>query len=108
MPRPNYTLIAELERSLLGIALSSDTFAAASLAFRRAGMCLSHQPVADVSDIPVQVARCAQCDQTMRLGKSGEWEVLRSTPAGSPACLGFGPSAPFLLGAGERVLPIRW
>ncbi len=81
MARPNRTLIATLEHALLGIAPPAGSVTAAAMMLRAAGTCLTHQPVADVSRVPVQFARCAQCGRGMGLGESGYWEVLKAAPA---------------------------
>ena len=99
MPRPNATLIAVLEHALLGIAPAAGSAGALAVGLRGAGTCLTHQPVADVSRIPVQFARCAQCGRGMGMGESGDWEVLRSAPVLR------GPDV--ILEPGERVLPLR-
>jgi hypothetical protein len=76
-PRSNPTRIAALEQELLGIRPEPGTWAAAALALRRAGTCLTHRPI-DVSVLgeqPGSRAVCAGCGRAMRLCEGGEWQI---------------------------------
>jgi hypothetical protein len=75
MSRPNHTQIAVLKHTLLGIAPPAGSAGAMSVRLRRAGTCFSHQPVVDISHVPVRLARCAGCGRGMELGESGDWEI---------------------------------
>jgi hypothetical protein len=78
-PRANPTRIAVLEHELLGIPPEPGTAAAVTVALRRAGTCLNHDPV-DVTcvDDPGPNAMCAGCGAAMVLGAQGSWVVAGS------------------------------
>lgn len=77
-PRPNPTAIAVMENDLLGIPPEPGTAAAVCVALRRAGTCLTHDPI-DVTcvDDPGPNAMCAGCGAGMVLGENGAWVVAR-------------------------------
>ncbi|MGW2209934.1 hypothetical protein [Streptomyces sp. NPDC001781] len=75
-PRANPTKIAVLEHDLLGILPQPGTSAAAVIALRRVGTCLTHQPV-DTTTLgsPQSVGVCGRCGAAMVLGDDGGWTV---------------------------------
>jgi hypothetical protein len=82
-PRANPARIAALEHELFGTQPEPGTWAAVTLALRRAGTCLTHRPV-DISTLderPGTRAVCAGCGRPMRLGDDGAWQVARDDPA---------------------------
>lgn len=75
LPRPNQARIAVLEHDLLGVRPLPGTAAALTVSLRSAGMCLTHQPIADTNVVgPVSSGVCARCGRPMALGESGNWE----------------------------------
>ncbi|WP_234427273.1 hypothetical protein [Streptomyces capuensis] len=72
--RADPTRIAVLEYELLGIAPEAGSVAAATIALRRAGTCLSHNPV-DVSTISEPgLTMCGRCGCFLVLD-GGVWVV---------------------------------
>ncbi|MEU9921896.1 hypothetical protein AB0H51_11465 [Streptomyces griseoluteus] len=75
-PRANPTTIAVLEHDLLGIPPQPGTAAAAVIALRRVGTCLTHQPVDTTTmNSPQPVGVCGRCGAAMVLGDDGGWTV---------------------------------
>ncbi|MEU5596838.1 hypothetical protein [Streptomyces sp. NPDC020298] len=76
-PRPDYTRIAVLEHDLFGIQPEPGTAAALVIGLRRAGTCLTHQPV-DTTMLgdPVHVGICARCGTSMTLNEDGHWVTV--------------------------------
>ena len=74
-PTASPTRIAVLEHDLLGVQPLPGTAAALAVGLRGAGVCISHQPVADTEVVgPVTAGVCARCGRQMVLGESGNWQ----------------------------------
>lgn len=76
-PRPNPTRIAVLEHDLLGLKPEPGSWAAASIAMRKAGTCFQHQPV-DISafeDGPGTVMLCTGCGNHVTPTEDGRWSI---------------------------------
>lgn len=78
-PRANPTRIAVLEHDLLGIPPEPGTAAALTIALRRAGTCMTHEPV-DVTTFgdPRPVGQCGRCGAHMVLDDGGAWVVAEA------------------------------
>ena len=72
--RPNYTAIAVLEHDLFGIQPRPGTAAALTIALRKVGNCMTHQPVETTTfGQPGQSGLCARCGREMVQDNNGEW-----------------------------------
>ncbi|MFI1371332.1 hypothetical protein ACH4UY_04880 [Streptomyces longwoodensis] len=78
-PRADHTRIAVLEHDLLGIPPEPGTAAALTVALRRAGTCVQHDPV-DVTTFgdPQPSAMCSRCSTCMVLDEHGRWTPARA------------------------------
>lgn len=75
-PRPNYTSIAVMEHDLLGIKPEPGTAAAAVVALRQVGTCLTHQPVeTTVLNDSARNGMCTRCGRILVLNGEGDWVV---------------------------------
>ena len=78
-PRANPTRIAVLEHDLFGIPPEPGTAAALTIALRRAGTCVEHDPVDVTSFGDVRPsALCGRCGTCMVLGEDGDWTSARA------------------------------
>jgi len=76
VPRPNYTSIAVMEHDLFGIQPKPGTAAAAIVAMRHIGTCVTHQPVEPTGlGDPAPNGMCHRCGRTMVLNDLGDWAV---------------------------------
>lgn len=74
-PRANPTRIAVLEHDLLGIPPEPGTAAALTIALRRLGSCIEHEPVETTGLGEQPNAMCTRCGATMVQDDDGTWIV---------------------------------
>jgi hypothetical protein len=75
-PRPNPTRIAVLEHDLYGIQPEPGTPAALTIALRRTGTCITHDPVEITSMTDNRAnALCTGCGAHMIHSRDGGWRV---------------------------------
>lgn len=73
-PRPNYTAIAVMEHDLLGVQPEPGSIAAVTIALRKIGACVTHQPVETTTlGAPAPVAICTRCGTSLALNEEGDW-----------------------------------
>lgn len=73
--RADSSRLAALERVLFDTTPPSGSPEAMAMMLGAGSLCMPHDPLADVSEVPVQAARCSRCGRAMRMGATGSWEV---------------------------------